>query len=82
MLIKILKSKKIISLSDSCTISTNYDLEKLVGDVKSITGLGIDVSPKNRANILLELDQTKGALDIIREEKDMSLKETKEYLGI
>jgi hypothetical protein len=63
-------------------ISTNYDVEELVGDVKSITGLGIDVSPKNRANILLELGQTKGALDIIREEMDMSLKEAKEYLGI
>ena len=63
-------------------ISTNYDVEELVGDVKSITGLGIDVSPKNRANILLDLGQTKSALDIIREEMDMSLEEAKDYLGI
>ena len=82
MLIKILTSKKIISLSDSYMISTNYDVEELVGDVKSITGLGIDVSPKNRANILLDLGQTKSALDIIREEMDMSLEEAKDYLGI
>lgn len=82
MLINILTSKKTISLSDSYMISTNYDVEELVGDVKSITGLGIDVSPKNRANILLDLGQTKSALDIIREEMDMSLEEAKDYLGI
>ena len=81
-LIKILTSKKIINLSDSYMLSTNYDVEELVGDVKSITGLGIDVSPNNRANILLELGQTEGALDIIRKEMDMSLKEAKDYLGI
>lgn len=82
MFINILTSKEIISLSDSYMISTNYDVEKLVRDIKSITGLGIDVSPKNRAHILLELGQTKNALDIIREEMDMSLEEAKDYLGI
>lgn len=78
MLIKILTSKKIISLPDTYLISTNYDVE----DVKSITGLGFDVGPKNSANILLDLGQTKSALDIIREEMDMSLSEAKDYLGI
>ncbi len=82
MRIYILTPKKVISMSDSHTISTNYDIEELVGEVKSITGLSIDVSAKSRANILLELGQTKGALDIIREEMNMSLEEAKDYLGI
>ena len=82
MLINILTSKKTISLSDSYMISTNYDVEELVGDVKSITGLGIDVSRKNRENILLDLGQTKSALYIIREAMEMSLEEAKNYLGI
>lgn len=82
MLIQILTSKDVLNLSDSYMISTDYNVEELVGDVKSITGLGIDVSPKNRAKILLELGQTKGALDIIREEMDMSMEEAKDYLGI
>jgi len=82
MLIKILTTKDELSLSDSYMISTDYNVEELVGDVKSITGLGIDVSPKNRAQILLELGQKKGALDIIREEMDMSLEDAKDYLGI
>ncbi len=82
MLIQILTSKDTLNLSDSYMISTDYDVEELVGDVKSITGLGIDVSPKNRAKILLELGQTKGALDIIREELDMSMEDAKDYLGI
>ena len=37
---------------------------------------------KYRAKILLELGQTKGALDVIREEMDMSMSDTKNYLGI
>ena len=82
MRINILTPKKVISMSDSYTISTNYNIEELVGEVKSITGLSIDVSAKNRANILLDLGQTKSALDIIREEMDMSLEEAKDYLGI
>lgn len=82
MLIKILTAKDELSLSDSYMISTDYNVEELVGDVKSITGLGIDVSPKNRAQILLDLGQTKGAIDIIREEMDMSLEDAKDYLGI
>jgi hypothetical protein len=63
-------------------LSSDYNVEELVGDVKSITGLGIDVSPKNRAQILLDLGQTKGAIDIIREEMEMSLEEAKDYLGL
>lgn len=82
MLIKILTNREELSLSDSYMISTDYNVEELVGDVKTLTGLGIDVSPKNRAQILLDLGQTKGALDIIREEMDMSLEDAKDYLGI
>lgn len=43
MLIQILTSKDVLNLSDSYMISTDYNVEELVGDVKSITGLGIDV---------------------------------------
>lgn len=82
VLIKILTSKNIIHLSDSYTVNKDYEMEELIGDVKSLTGLGIDVSPKNRAQILLELGQTKGALDVIREEMNMSMNDAKNYLGI
>ncbi|MCR9132988.1 MAG: hypothetical protein NXI08_10450 [bacterium] len=82
MLVKILTKKGELSLSDSYMLSSDYNVEELVGDVKSITGLGIDVSPKNRAQILLDLGQTKGAIDIIREEMEMSLEEAKDYLGL
>ncbi len=82
MLVKIMTVKDELSLSDSYSISTNYEVEELVGEVKSITGLSLDVSPKNRAKILLDLGQEKGAIDIIREEMDMSLEEAKDYLGI
>ncbi len=82
MLVKIITKKEELSLSDSYMLSSDYNMEELVGDVKSITGLGIDVSPKNRAQILLELGQTKGAIDIIREEMEMSMEEAKEYLGL
>lgn len=82
MLIKIFTVKDEISMSDSYMISTDYNVEELVGDVKSITGLGIDVSPKNRAKILLDLGQTKGAIDIIREEMDMSMADARKYLGL
>lgn len=82
MLVKILTKQGMISLSDSYMLSSDYNVEELVGEVKSITGLGIDVSPKNRAQILLDLGQTKGAIDIIREEMEMSLEEAKDYLGL
>ncbi|MBO6794021.1 MAG: hypothetical protein JJ895_08925 [Balneolaceae bacterium] len=82
MLVKILTKKGELSLSDSYMLSSDYNVEELAGEVKSITGLGIDVSPKNRAQILLELGQTKGAIDIIREEMEMSIEEAKDYLGL
>lgn len=82
MLVEILTKKETISLTESYMISNDYDVEELVGDLKSITGLGIDVSPKNRAMILLDLGQTKGALNIIREEMDMSLEDARKYLGL
>ena len=82
VLIQIVTSNKVINLSDSYTVNKDYKMEELIGDVKSLTGLGIDVSPKNRAKILLELGQTKGALDVIREEMDMSMSDAKNYLGI
>jgi divalent metal cation (Fe/Co/Zn/Cd) transporter len=82
MLIKILTVKDELSLSDSYMISEDYNIEELVSEVKSVTGLSLDVSPKNRAKILLDLGETKGAIDIIREEMDMSMEEAKDYLGI
>jgi membrane protein YdbS with pleckstrin-like domain len=82
VIVEILTKQRNISLTDSYVISEDYNVEELVGDLKSITGTGIDVSPKNRALILLDLGQEKSAVDIIREEMDMSMADARRYLGL
>ena len=82
MIVEILTQKQRLSLTDSYVISEDYNVEELVGDIKSITGLGIDISPKNRAKVLIDLGQTKAAIDIIREEMEMSTADARIYLGL
>lgn len=82
MIVEILTKKMRLSMTDSYVISEDYNVEELVGDLKSITGLGIDISPKSRAIVLLDLGQKKAAIDVIREEMEMSAEDAKVYLGI
>ena len=82
MIVEIMTKKQRLSLTDSYVISENYNVEELVGDIKAVTGLGIDLSPKSRAQVLLDLGQTKAAIDIIREEMEMSMEDARLYLGL
>lgn len=82
MIVEIITKTQNLSLTDSYMISTDYNVEELVGDLKTITGKGIDVSPRSRASILLDLGQEKAALDIIRHELDMDMDDARRYLGL
>ncbi len=82
MKVEIETTRMRLSMTESYIESVDFNVEELVGDLKSMTGLGIDVSPKNRAQILLELGQTQAAIDIIRQEMDMSMEDARVYLGV
>ena len=82
MIVEILTKKQRLSLTDSYVISEDYNVEELVDDLKTITGLGIDISAKSRAQVLLDLGQTKAALNIIRNEMEMSMEDARTYLGL